>query len=116
VRQALEQLVLAGEDLGDGIVGEDAPDRVLENVGAGELGDQVGRAVVERDRVRDDDPGQRATAEDLEGLAREQPVCSDRENAVRPLVQHRLRGGVDRHPTAQRRWMASQSSYMAPAG
>ena len=41
----LEELVLAGEDLGDRVVDEDPADRVLEDVGAGELGDQLGSAV-----------------------------------------------------------------------
>src|SRR6478752_6309994 len=47
--------VLGAEDLGDGVVGEDAADAVREQVGHGEHRDVVRRAGLDRDRVRDHD-------------------------------------------------------------
>src|ERR1044072_25159 len=56
VARALEELVLAGEDLRDGVVGEDAPDRVGEGAGGREHGDVVRGAGAKRNRVGDDYP------------------------------------------------------------
>src|SRR6476619_333736 len=50
-----KKLVLAREDLGDRVVGEDAADRVGEGAGGREHGDVVWRAGTQRDRVADDD-------------------------------------------------------------
>src|SRR4030095_12370257 len=75
--RALEELVLAGEDLGDRVVDEDAADRVLEDVGAGELGDQVGGALAQRDGVRDHDPRKLRRRQRLERVAGKQSVRRD---------------------------------------
>src|SRR4051794_13778192 len=50
-----EQLVLAGEYLGDGVVGEDLANRFRQQIGGRDLGDHVRGSVGQRDRVGDDD-------------------------------------------------------------
>jgi hypothetical protein len=64
-RQQLEELVLASEYLADGVVREDPPDGVREDVRAGQLADQAGRTVAKRDRVGDEDPRERRGGERL---------------------------------------------------
>src|SRR3954464_8193946 len=61
-----EELVLAAEGLRHRVVGEDAADRVGEDVGHGEDLDVLRRALAQRDRVRDDDLLERRGGEVLE--------------------------------------------------
>jgi hypothetical protein len=56
MRVFLEELVLAGEDLGDRVVGEDPPDRVGERLGGRDHGDVVRCAGALREGVGHDDP------------------------------------------------------------
>ena len=51
----LEQLVLAAEDLADGVVDEDPPDRVGQQLGARQHADVLRAVGAHRDRVGDDD-------------------------------------------------------------
>ena len=84
---ALEELVLSRKDFRHRVVDEDAADRVREDVGAGELRDEVGGAPWEGHGVGDDDPVQRALLEDVERLPGEEAVCGDREDAIRSGVE-----------------------------
>src|SRR3954452_2159804 len=73
-----EQLVLAGEDLADGVVGEDLADRLRQELRGRDHADHLGPVVADRDRVGDDDSGQRRVRQVLEGVAREDAVCCNR--------------------------------------
>src|SRR4029079_14931083 len=96
-RSPSEKLVLAGEDLGDRVVGEDPADGVVEGLGGREDVDVVGGAVAERDRVGDDDlldlrvlvgePLEGGTAEDAVGRAGDDPGGA--------LVEDGLGGGAE---------------------
>src|SRR5947209_290556 len=91
-----EELILAGEDLRHGVVGEDPPHRVGEDVGARQHADVVGRAAPQRHRVGDDDPGERRGRERLERVAREDSVGRARVNGGGAFVEDSLGGRGER--------------------
>src|SRR4029077_3250741 len=95
VARALEELVLAGEDLGDRVVGEDAADRVGEGAGGREHGDLVRGAGAQRQRVGDDDPLDRRVGQPFVGGAGEDAVGGSRDHPRRALVEHGLGGGAE---------------------
>src|SRR2546427_12020393 len=83
-RRRLEQLVLAAEDLAYGVVDEDAPYRVGQELGAGEHADVVwsARSVCDRDRVGDDDLLDARGAQVCERIAGEDGVRGGRIDPV----------------------------------
>src|SRR3954447_24871394 len=76
-----EELVLAAEDLGDRVVGENPADRVRQQVGAAQDADVVRRARPQRDRVGDDDLLEPRRAEVLVGRAAEDRMRRGGEDA-----------------------------------
>src|SRR6476646_1150706 len=93
---ALEELVLAGEDLGHRVVGENAADRVGEGRRRGEDRDVVGGAGTQRQRVGDDDLLDRRVGQALVGGTGEDAVGGAGDHPRGALVEHGLGGGEER--------------------
>src|SRR3954471_15137836 len=91
-----EQLIFAGEDLTDGVVGEDLADRLRQQVRGRDDADHLGPVLADRDRVGDDDSGQRRVREVLEGVAREDAVCCDCPDLLGALVHDGAGGCAER--------------------
>src|SRR5690349_14973552 len=92
----LEELILAGEDFADGVVAEDAADRIGEDVGHRDDLDLLRRAGAQRDRVGDDDLLERRVLEILERAAGEHRVCRRGDHALGAFVVDGLGGGAER--------------------
>src|ERR1700691_5093478 len=71
IATASEQLVLAAEDFTDGVIDEDATDRVGQELRAGQHADVLGPVGTDGDRVGHDDLLQARGLQVLEGVARE---------------------------------------------
>src|SRR5262252_5124049 len=91
-----EELVLSTEHLADGVVGEDAPDRIGQELGAAEDTDVVGSAGAQRDRVGDDDLLEARAGEVLIGVAGEDGVRRGGVDAGGTLVEDGLAGRLER--------------------
>src|SRR4051794_3868896 len=91
-----EELVLAAEDLGHRVVGEDPADRVGQQVRARQDADEAGRPGTERDRVGDDDLLEARGLEVLERAAAEDRVRGRGEDALGAGLADGLRGGAER--------------------
>src|SRR4051812_18133946 len=91
-----EELVFAGEDFRDGVVGEDLADRLREQLGRRDHADHLWRPLADRDRVGHHDARQWRVAECLPSAAREDAVGGDGVDLARALVHHGLGGGGQR--------------------